>query len=349
MADEHRPGPVHWIDHFVVGTNDMGAWIDWAVHAIGVERSPIGGLTTAARKTNRNINCFLTIGDGSCHFGAFLQPEALPPSAGLGKGTPRNGFYIRPKEIDEHVRRLDAHGIPHTAPRHHTAEGEPGTAIYFQDPDENEYEFWAPDQMPDGAMEVCTAANVGRISSLVLASRDLQRTAAFFAEFCSLEPDTSDQVPEDTLVLPLATGGRIVFKLTPEVDQRSLGHRPRNFLHTALLVRSEDYFAHYERLWDGLPEEEQDGVDGSGIAAEEEADLPARTGLHGSPAGRRWKATFSRGDGFYDWDTHAFHFFSGASVRADGSLAVYKPIDPEDFLREFAETPLGKSMAKLPG
>ena len=113
------------------------------------------------------------------------------------------------------------------------------------------------------------------------------------------------------------------------------------------MVRSEDYFAHYERLWDGLPEEEQDGVDGSGIAAEEEADLPARTGLHGSPAGRRWKATFSRGDGFYDWDTHAFHFFSGTSVRADGSLAVYKPIDPEDFLREFAETPLGKSMVNV--
>ena len=40
--------------------------------------------------------------------------------------------------------------------------------------------------------------------------------------------------------------------------------------------------------------------------------------------------------------------FSGTSVRGDGSLAVYKPIDPEDFLREFGEAPLGKSMAKIP-
>ena len=50
MANEPEPkGAVHWIDHFVVGTNDMLAWVDWAVNATGVTRQPIGGLTTRAR------------------------------------------------------------------------------------------------------------------------------------------------------------------------------------------------------------------------------------------------------------------------------------------------------------
>ena len=35
MADEHPHGAVHWIDHVVVGTNDMNAWVEWAVNAIG--------------------------------------------------------------------------------------------------------------------------------------------------------------------------------------------------------------------------------------------------------------------------------------------------------------------------
>jgi len=43
---------VHWIDHFVVGTNDMVAWADWAVNATGLTRRPLIGLTTQARKRN---------------------------------------------------------------------------------------------------------------------------------------------------------------------------------------------------------------------------------------------------------------------------------------------------------
>ena len=31
MNDVEPRGAVHWIDHFVVGTNDMPAWVDWAV------------------------------------------------------------------------------------------------------------------------------------------------------------------------------------------------------------------------------------------------------------------------------------------------------------------------------
>jgi len=50
MADEDPRGAAHWIDHFAVGTNDMSAWVDWAIHAIGVSRQPISLLTTEARK-----------------------------------------------------------------------------------------------------------------------------------------------------------------------------------------------------------------------------------------------------------------------------------------------------------
>ena len=116
MADDRSLGLVHWIDHCVVATNDMGAWIDWAVNTIGVVPGPIGGLTTQARQRNAPVNCFLNIGDGPCHLGVFLQSLALPASSGLGKATPRYGFFIRPEEILEHLDRLDRLGVPRTDP-----------------------------------------------------------------------------------------------------------------------------------------------------------------------------------------------------------------------------------------
>ena len=76
MATEQR-GAAHWIDHFVVGTNDIGRWVEWAIDVIGVERHPIGGLTTEARNAGRPVASFMYMGDGSCHFGAFLQREQL--------------------------------------------------------------------------------------------------------------------------------------------------------------------------------------------------------------------------------------------------------------------------------
>ena len=91
---------------------------------------------------------------GSCRIGAFLQPENYPPAKELGKDMPRCGFYIRPEDIDMHLRRLDQHKIPHTRPGKTAAEGEEGTVIYFADPDGNQYEFWAPVKMPEGAMEI---------------------------------------------------------------------------------------------------------------------------------------------------------------------------------------------------
>src|SRR5882672_10833608 len=116
MNDVEPRGAVHWIDHFVVGTNDMPAWVDWAVNAIGLTRRPLIGLTTAARKRNIKITSFLWWEGGSCRIGAFLQPEIYPPAKALGEDLPRCGFYIRPEDIDLHLRRLDQHRIPHTDP-----------------------------------------------------------------------------------------------------------------------------------------------------------------------------------------------------------------------------------------
>ena len=139
MTDVEPRGAVHWIDHYVVGTNDLSSWADWANKATGLPLRPINGLTTNMRKKNTPIFCFMWWEGGSCRIGAFLQPENYPPAKELGKDMPRCGFYIWPEDIDRHLRRLDQHKIPHTDPVKTAAEGEEGTVIYFADPDGNQY------------------------------------------------------------------------------------------------------------------------------------------------------------------------------------------------------------------
>ena len=137
MSNVEPPGAAHWIDHYVVGTNDLPAWPDWAHKATGLPVRPINGLTTMGRKKNVPIFCFMWWEGGSCRIGAFLQPEVYPPAKELGKDLPRCGFYIRSGDIDLHLRRLEQHKIPHTDPRKTAAEGDEGVAIYFADPDGN--------------------------------------------------------------------------------------------------------------------------------------------------------------------------------------------------------------------
>ena len=191
MANDEPKGAVHWIDHYVVGTNDLPAWTHWALNATGLPIRPINGLTTNMRKKNTPIFCFMWWEGGSCRIGAFLQPEVYPPAKELGKDLPRCGFYIRHEDIDLHLRRLDQHKIPHTEPVKTAAEGEEGAVIYFADPDGNQYEFWAPVNMPEGAMEIATSERVGRISHAVYGSRDLSRTAAFFEKYCGVGGERS--------------------------------------------------------------------------------------------------------------------------------------------------------------
>jgi catechol 2,3-dioxygenase-like lactoylglutathione lyase family enzyme len=337
MANDEPRGAAHWIDHYVVGTNDLSSWSYWALNATGLPIRPMNGLTTTQRKKNTPIFCFMWWEGGSCRIGAFLQPEVYPPAKELGKDTPRCGFYIRPQDIDTHLRRLQRHNIPHTDAIRTASDGEEGTVIYFADPDGNQYEFWAPERMPEGAMEICTEEKVGRISHAVYGSRDLARTAAFFEKYCGMQPESNAKIAEGTLVLRLRAGARLVYKLVEQVDERVAGHSPWWDMHTALTVREEDFFFNYRRMWESLPEEAGPKEDLKDARDIEDA-FPARTGLHRSPVGYKWKEIYQRGDEFYDWDGHAFHFYGGIPVTSDGSLALYRGKEQEEYLRELAES-----------
>jgi hypothetical protein len=80
MSTIEPKGAVHWIDHYVVGTNDLPSWSYWALHATGLPIQPINGLTTNMRKKNTPIFCFMWWEGGFCRIGAFLQPENYPPA-----------------------------------------------------------------------------------------------------------------------------------------------------------------------------------------------------------------------------------------------------------------------------
>jgi hypothetical protein len=338
MPNQSEPkGAVHWIDHFVVGTNDMAAWAQWAVNAIGLTPRPLIGLTTEARKRNIKITSFLWWDGGSCRIGAFLQPEIYPPAKALGEDLPRCGFYIRAEDIDHHLRRLDRYKIPHGKPIRTAADGEEGTLIYFADPDGNQYELWAPTAMPKGAMEIATSERVGRISHAVYGSRDLVRTATFFEKYCGVEKEQNSRTAEGTLVLRLQAGPRLVYKRVDNVDERVSGHGTWWDMHTALTVRAEEFLPNYHRLWKGIPEEQ--GYKGDlNLTLDEQEALPARTGLHRSPVGIKWKQICDRGDEFYDWDCHSFHFMGGKPLDANGSLALYEAVEQEEYLIELAES-----------
>src|SRR5581483_7008677 len=153
--------------------------------------------------------------------------------------------------------------------------------------------------------------------------------AAFFDRYCALSPLVSADVDADTLVLPMAAGGRLVFKKTEKPGERTTGRGILRDVHTALVLRPEDFFPAYERMWAELPEWEFD-AERDGIYAGDWESLPARTAVHPSPAGRAWFAAVPRGDDWYDPDTNLFHFFGGEPV--DGkNMAVYEGHAIEDY------------------
>ena len=156
MTDVEPRGAVHWIDHYVVGTNDLSNWADWANKATGLPPRPINGLTTNMRKRIRRSSASCGGKADPAASALFSSLKTIPRPKSWARICPRCGFYIWPEDIDRHVRRLEQHKIPHTDPVKTAAEGEEGTVVYFADPDGNQYEFWAPVKMPEGAMEICT-------------------------------------------------------------------------------------------------------------------------------------------------------------------------------------------------
>jgi len=188
--------------------------------------------------------------------------------------------------------------------------------------------------MPAGAMEGCGSLKIGRISHGVFESRDLQRTADFFDRYCALTPLVNSDLTSDTLVLPLAGGGRLVFKKSESPGARTAGRGILRDAHTALEVRPEDFWPSHERMWAELPEWDFD-AERDGILSGDWEHLPARTALHPSPAGRVWHEAFGRGDDWYDPDTNLFHFIGGAPV--DGSMVNYEGHSLDEYAQAYLE------------
>jgi hypothetical protein len=175
--DDPRPGAVHYIDHYAVPTNNLLGWQNFMTKVLGGTYYYTHGLTTKDESRGAPVRSFFWVGPHE--IGGFLQKRLLPEPAPLGTSAPRFGFWVRPEEIDAHRQRLEEMGVPTTSPIRTSEEGEEGTAVYFGDPDGNQYELWAPDQMPEHAMEGDNPVGLGRISHSVLESTDLDRTVDF--------------------------------------------------------------------------------------------------------------------------------------------------------------------------
>ena len=184
-------------------------------------------------------------------------------------------------------------------------------------------------------MDIATECHVGRISHAVFGARDLSRTADFFEKYCGVQAEQNSKTAEGTLVLRMRAGGRLIYKLVDKVDERVSGHGTWWDMHTALTVRDEEFLPSYHRMWAGIPEEKGYKAD-LNLSIEQQEALPARTGLHRSPVGIRWKEICDRGDEFYDWDCHSFHFIGGRPLKPDGSMALYEAIEQEHYLQDLA-------------
>jgi predicted enzyme related to lactoylglutathione lyase len=328
MSDTQHPGTVYWIDHYVVGTDDIERWTSFQEKVVGSRAYIRDG-----RDGQPGFLRFQEI-TSCCHHGAMKSPTPLPPSAGLGKGLPRYGLYIRQQDVDKHLKRLDEHGVRHLDAIRTAVDGDEGISIQWEDPDANQFEFWAPDRLPEGAMDEVTPLGVGRISHGVFASQDLQRAADHFATYCGLEP-ARDDVSSDTLVLRTVGGARIIYKKVDKdgIDERTGGFGKLQAAHAALVLRDEDFWPNYDRMWDGVSEWAWDRESGQFIGAG--PDLPARTSRHGSPAGRKFYEVKGRGDDWYDWDTNCFHFMGG--VPTNRSFSAYEPHTMEWHLPQYLE------------
>ena len=326
MADI-APETVYWIDHFVVPVNDLYAYRAFMVDVFGAAPFAEIGQTTAAQARRSPIGSFYTVGRYH-HNGGFLQTELLPAGRPLGAGVPRYGFYVRLGDLDDHRRRLDRAGIAASEPIRTSADGEGGIAIYFADKDGNQYEFWASQTFPEGAMENDNPTGIGRVSHVVQESLDLDRTSDFYQRYCGLKPIRSSDIAADTLALRLAGGGRLVFKLVDALSPRTGGHNRWKGQHIALTVNAPSLAVAYDKMWNGLPE--SDFVPYSGTAMSiDERTLPPRTELHGLEARGERRSSARRGTFVYDWDGNNFHLVGAQPLAREH--AHYRVVQDENF------------------
>ncbi|MBV9120218.1 MAG: VOC family protein [Chloroflexi bacterium] len=316
-----RIGQVHWIDHYVVPVSDVPRWVEFSTNIFGSDEwihgsPPFGKFRKLA----------------GCHHGGFVQKRPLPPGSELGKAPTRYGHYIQPGDIDEHLRRLDQHGIHRSEVVDSAPEGRAGKSIYFEDPDGNQYEFFAPEKMPDGAMAAAGPLKIGRISHVTFDARDLDTNAEFFSRFCGVDPIKTMDVPDDTLVIDLAGGARIIYKHASELKNLRSGAVGWVGPHTALVLREPQFMPAYRQMWAALDEWAYDFKES---LTDDPLTLGPRTGMHGSEAGQKWKQLYQRGDAFFDNDTNEFHFVGGIGLEGD-SLTTYRGRYMEDYVADLA-------------
>ena len=327
-----RLGAVHWIDHFAVGSHDLDRWLDFMQKVVGARNWVQVGPAARRAAVFQKVTKY-------CGQDCFPQSAPLPPSKGLGKGCPRYGYYIRQEDVDAHLRRLDQHGVHHSEPLRISSEGEEGIAIYWEDPDQNQYEFWAPWRLPEGALAGCGPFNVGRISHAVFECRDLERTTDFVAQVFGLDPIVNDDLAAGTRAFAMLGGGRLIYKQVDQLGERAPGGGKIRGPHAALVVPHDRFIAAYERIYTLLPEE--DDRDSAALVD----TLPPRTGTHGSLAGRQWKERGGRGDELYDWDLNKFHFVGGRPY--DGSLATYRARFMDHYVDEVLGIPGSSELFRI--
>jgi len=309
---------VHWIDHFVVGTNDMVRWEKFAEEALGGHLAHKGGLNTGQYNRGGYIRSFYDV--GRHELAAFLQLDLLPPPRPLGQGLHRYGFFVRPEDIEGHLRRFDKTGVEHSDPMVISDGGEEGTVVYFRDPDNNEFELWAPKFMPPGAMDSGNPTGLGRISHVVLESRDLDRTRDFNGQLFALDEIYSADIPKNVLAYRLAGGGRMLFqRIDPDAETR--GGQQWFGVHSALTIRDEDWDFSYDRVWSHTENgRKYAGYKDAPPIEERRKLVPPFTSLPGSVLRGEWGDPNVRGENFTDWDNNEFHFTRGCFTPGDTSL-----------------------------
>lgn len=301
MATDQPHAAAYWIDHFVVPVNNVERWKGFMEHVLGGQAA--GG--------DANRLSFMSV--GLHHLGGSYQESKLPELAGLGQGLPRYGFYVRPADLDRHLRRFEEYGVQFTDPARTAAYGESGTSVLFCDPDGNQYELWAPDELPRGALDSGNDLGLGRISHAVLESGDLGKSAEFHSRYLGIERVEGADIPDRLAVLQLAGGGHLILQeIAPDTVTR--GGEAYGGGHTAFAVRDEEWDLVHERLWDGLPEGPTEARGSRPEAGPRRLHEPW-TQQRQSMLNRG--ISTPRGYSFCDWDNNRFHFMRGQFAPGD--------------------------------
>ena len=180
-------------------------------------------------------------------------------------------------------------------------------------------------------------------------SRDLAKTAAFFEKYCGMQTEQQFHRPPKerwSYGCGRAPGWSTNWSIS------SMSASPDTALGGICIRRSwfvrKSFFPTTGACGKDCPKKRVRKKTSMILVSKEDA-FPARTGLHRSPVGYKWKEIYQRGDEFYDWDGHAFHFFGGIPLKNDGSLALYEGKEQEEYLRELAESlkkELSRSLSK---